>query len=288
LTIAPVALWRYGYPWWKNLANLLKRIFNNRHAVGLNWFSWIYGASSVPVLFYSRKDHPTIPSRNFDNLTIAKRIFIRELPQNRWNLFLNTGPKNEDVINLQRNKHVVGFLAKIQPLALGLATERVFIEPGSIPKTVDLFYAGKNHTSTVREKGILLLKKMKELGYRVDIPEEYLSQEEYDRRVSQAQLVWSPEGQGWDCYRHYEALALGSVPVINYPTIERDHPLIEGKQAFFYSIEGDHLINVICRALENPEKLKEMVQAGQKHINQYHRPTVLVQKMINETLSLTI
>ena len=55
-----------------------------------------------------------------------------------------------------------------------------------------------------------------------------LSLQDFYRRCAQAWIMWSPEGLGWDCFRHYESARLRSVPVINQPTIERYRPLDDG------------------------------------------------------------
>ncbi|MFZ1980797.1 MAG: hypothetical protein WAU61_05770 [Smithella sp.] len=49
-----------------------------------------------------------------------------------------------------------------------------------------------------------------------------------------------------------------SVPVINYPTIIRYQPLMEGEHCFYYGVEGEHLYNVIKNALKNKDRLKQM------------------------------
>ena len=71
---------------------------------------------------------------------------------------------------------------------------------------------------------------------RIDIPRTAAAEEFY-RRCAQAWIIWSPEGHGWDCFRHYEALACGSVPLINQPTIERYRPLLDGVHALYYDPE---------------------------------------------------
>ena len=76
-----------------------------------------------------------------------------------------------------------------------------------------------------------------------------LSLPEFYQRAARAWLVWSPEGLGWDCFRHYEAPACGSVPVINQPNIERHQPLVHGEHAFYYDRSpGELTRTILCRA----------------------------------------
>jgi hypothetical protein len=53
----------------------------------------------------------------------------------------------------------------------------------------------------------------------------YFSSHEYFGMLSQYKFVISPEGNGIDCHRHYEALMAGCIPVIE------DHPGIREKYA---------------------------------------------------------
>lgn len=48
-----------------------------------------------------------------------------------------------------------------------------------------------------------------------------LSMDEYIQDLQEHKMVWSPPGGGVDCYRHYEAMMMGSVPVVE------EHPLAE-------------------------------------------------------------
>ena len=83
----------------------------------------------------------------------------------------------------------------------------------------------------------------------VDIADRRLSQTEYWKRMSQAWLTWSPEGLGWDCFRHYEAPLAGSIPVINSPTIVRYVPLIDGVHAFYYQPDDPKVLVIGLRRL---------------------------------------
>ena len=55
---------------------------------------------------------------------------------------------------------------------------------------------------------------MRREGIDVDIGER-MPIEQYMERCAKARLVWSPEGYGKECFRHYEAALCGSVPVIS-------------------------------------------------------------------------
>jgi len=95
--------------------------------------------------------------------------------------------------------------------------------------------------------------------------------------------VWSPEGLGWECLRHYEAALAGSVPLMQSPSILRYAPLQEGEHAFYYYLEGEHLAFRIRQALQNRARLVEMGRAARQHVLQWHTHEALGRYVIEET-----
>lgn len=58
---------------------------------------------------------------------------------------------------------------------------------------------------------------------RNGIPNTYIDANQYFRELPNYKFVVSPEGNGIDCHRHYEALMAGCIPIVEY------HPGIEQK-----------------------------------------------------------
>jgi len=286
-SVNPLPLWRADRGLARNLLLFLNRLFRCSHSFGISLLPFFIGRSRVPILAYNRKDAPILARQNFGLLRHCTRFFIRELPQNNWNLFLFTSSKNEDVVNITRQPLFQNNIGKIRPMPLGYAQPMDSYLPFSENKTTDLFYAGRNHSTTVRSKGLAQLERLRDLGYRVDIPETPLERDEFLRRCAAAHLVWSPEGLGWDCHRHYESLLVGSVPLINSPTIERHHPLEHGVHCLYYFIEGDHLVETVRAALKDTERLRAISRQGREHILLWHRHERIIQYMIEETLAAT-
>lgn len=283
-SITPLPLWRKDRDLVRNILNVFKRVVGRSHNLGLYAMPWILGDSDVAALLYNRKDPPILPPQNFRLARRCRRVFIRELPQNNLNTFLFTSAKNEDVVNILRQPLVADITPKMRPMPLGFIPENPYGQPPAPEKKTDIFYAGKNHTTTVRARGLQQLEKLQQLGYRVDIPEKPIPHDEFLRRCAEAWIVWSPEGQGWDCHRHYEALSVGSVPLINYPTIERYQPLEDGTHCLFYAIEGDGLVNVVRRALESKDRMRQIATAGYHHIFRWHTHEALTRYLIDETM----
>ena len=107
---------------------------------------------------------------------------------------------------------------------------------------------------------------------------------EFYRRAARAWLVWSPEGLGWDCFRHYEALACGSVPVINQPTIECHRPLLAGEHAFYYDTNPGRLTQTIRNALADKARLRAMARAGQAYVMAHHTQEAIARYVVETTL----
>ena len=78
----------------------------------------------------------------------------------------------------------------------------------------------------------------------------------------------------------------GSVPLINYPWIERHAPLRDKEHVLHYSPEQGHLTHVIRSAMADREGLGQMVQAGREHVLLYHTYQALRDYLLTETLHM--
>ena len=104
--------------------------------------------------------------------------------------------------------------------------------------------------------------------------------------LAEARLVWSPEGLGWDCFRHYEAAAAWSVPLINTPPIERHAPLEDGKHCFLYDVSGG-MAPRIREALADPARLERMAAEARAHVLATATPKAICRYVVGEMLSAT-
>ena len=200
--------------------------------------------------------------------------FKRELAQNVWANLQRVQPLRGEYQTMMRNPHFQKMTEKFRPLSLGIPEEQLAqiqaCREASSGKRFDIFFAGTTENSTVREMGLRWLNKLSEEGYNVHLPEEWLSQSKFNEALSASWLAWSPEGSGWDCYRHYEACLAGAVPIINFPSIHRHAPLRDGVHCFYYAIEGDDLLQKVKAALSDKKRLTEMAQAARKHVFEHH------------------
>jgi len=243
---------------------------------------------SAPIAVTDTADYPAVNSDAFFLLRYACVYFKSELPSDHWRVFTRTAHANLPTPRFRRKKHWQNAIAKIRPLALGLPTGATADTPQSAPtKTADVFFSGAiEGSSTVRVQGIGELMALRERGVVVDIPEGRLSRKDFYERMAGAWLAWSPEGLGWDCFRHYEAPACGAVPVVNQPGIAWHMPLIPGQHAFFYNPVPGGLSETILAALADKKRLQAMAAAGRAHVLTHHTNEALARYVVETTLSV--
>ena len=154
-------------------------------------------------------------------------------------------------------------------------------------KRVDLFFSGRvTGSSTLRARGLAELKALERQGVTLDIPDAPLPRAQFYQRCAAAHLVWSPEGLGWDCFRHYEAPACGSVPLINQPWLDRHAPLIAGEHALYYDVEPGGLTRAVTAALADKAALARIAAAAQAHVMAHHTPAALARYVVEEARAL--
>jgi hypothetical protein len=238
----------------------------------------------APIVIWDDADMPLINRNNFFLLDRCHLYFKRELPPDHWRVFMKTGHENLPTARFRRLPRYLARLDKLRPIAIGAPPP--FPVP-AVEKSTDIFFAGRTEdASTVRWKGLTELKALRERGFVVDIAEQRLPKSEFYRRCAQAWLTWSPEGHGWDCFRHYEAAMCGSVPLINQPTIERYEPLRSGEHALYYDVEEGELTRTAVAALADRARLAAMGRAARDHVIAHHSPAAICRHVINTALKL--
>jgi hypothetical protein len=243
--------------------------------------------TGVPMAFLSPEDSPTIESQNAALVRASRLCFVRELPVNPAHLVLNTRPRYRRIANLDRRPDLAWLWPRLRPLSLGLPErtaaliERVRVDDPA-RKDIDVFFAGWTAPHTARDPAYVeQLRSLAGRGWRVEIAAGYLPHEEFLARLARSWLVWSPQGLGWEGWRHYEAAAAGAVPVINLPTIRRYAPLEHGRHALFYGVEDDQLRAVVNEALGDKPRLWAMGQAARQHVLEHHRHRHLLQHVVS-------
>ncbi len=126
--------------------------------------------------------------------------------------------------------------------------------PAAGAKDVDLYFCA-DINSAPRRRVAEELGALERMGFRVLAETARQPLPTYMERLARAYLVVSPEGYGYHCFRHYEAMLAGAVPLVNRarPAVVTD--LRDGEHAVLYDDEPGGLVRAAVRALENREEL---------------------------------
>lgn len=233
-------------------------------------FAWwlVQRFHRVPMVAVDFNDSFGIGRHAFGLLDRSRAYFKRELPADRWQVFFKSGHANIPGLRWRKKPKNRRRLGKLRPLSYYTPHQIVHVPA---EKKIDVFFAGTvEGSSTARNDGIAELEALRREGYVIDIPKERLDLAEFHRRVAQAWLAWSPAGIGWDCSRHYEIACLGTVPLINYPTIVRDQPFRDGEHCILYGVEPGELSRAVRTALQDKPRLARIGAAAADHVFAHH------------------
>ncbi|MBD3308030.1 hypothetical protein GF339_16430 [candidate division KSB3 bacterium] len=170
----------------------------------------------APVVVVDLNDIPYLKPGMVEVLQECKLYFKREVPYNRFGIYHSFRSAK------YRTQETLALLKKIRHIPLGIL-DSTFDELSQMrtpSQDIDVFWVGQM-SSTIRVKVSQYLRELASQNrWKIVIPQERLSFEEYCRMVARSKITVSVEGDGWDCFRHYEAVALGSLPLINTPTVD--------------------------------------------------------------------
>jgi hypothetical protein len=280
----------FAAPW--SFRHLNRSVFSWRFVQGRSPLFRAFGPEllrwlgTAPIAVVDHEDLPVINRNNLDLLGRCCVYFKRELPVDRWRVFLKTAHANLPTPRFRLDPRRKAWIEKLRPISLGLPLGATGLLPlDDRPKQADVFFAGRSEgSSTIRARGLAELQALAREGVTVDIAEAPLDPPAFYERCARAWLVWSPEGLGWDCFRHYEAPACGSVPLINVPTIERHRPLLNGEHALYYDPEPGGLSRAVRSALADKPRLAQMAAAAKGHVLANHTPDALARYVRDEAL----
>jgi hypothetical protein len=270
----------YTAPW--SPLGLLRALFSRRALSGKVSLTrplglqLLRGRTLPPIAVVDLEDNASINRCDRYLLDACRLYFKRELPVDSWRLFANTMTPRQPSRRFRANPANRRRIAKLRPISLGIPPDMEPLLPiARRDKTADLFFVGNVAGLPAREQGMAELGELKAAGVVVDIPDRRLDREEFYARCASAHLVWSPEGYGWDCFRHYEAAACGSVPLINYPSIQRHQPLEHGIHCLYYPPEPGGLKSTVLSALQDKARLAAMAENAREQAVRFHRRSAL-------------
>ncbi|MDQ4061212.1 MAG: glycosyltransferase [Pseudomonadota bacterium] len=273
-----------GWRWIGRLISLYVILFP-LHVLRTSGVLFLKLPTRTPIAVVDTEDHTAVNRHNFFLFPKCRAFFKRELPADHWKVFLKTAHPNLPTPRLRRRRFYREAVEKLRPISLGISEAKLARVPAAAEeKTVDVFFAGSTANSLVRARGMEQLLALRREGYVVDIADAKMTLEEYFARCARAWLTWSPEGYGWECFRHYEAAACRSVPVINQPSIYRYRPLLNGVHCVHYDVEEDGLRKAVIEALQDKPRLAAMAEAAREHVLRHHAQRRLCDYILETSL----
>jgi hypothetical protein len=234
------------------------------------WRAWRFAreSRSWPMwrsIVVDTRDRATMTRSVASSLARADAYFLRECPADlgAW-------------LGRANLRHA----SKVAPMSIGLSHERLAELPSApVEKSIDVFFAGQADTP-LRRAGLPVLRDLARAGVRVEIALAPLPRAEFYRRCASAWIVWSPEGRGWQCFRHLESAVCGSVPLINRPAIRQHEPLIDGVHGLHYDPAPGALAAAILAALADKGRLARIAGAGRAHVLRHHTHAAMCDRIL--------
>lgn len=188
----------------------------------------------------------------------------------------NLEVKDQDLI-LQGVTH-------LHPLPYELITTSY--PPPHEQKEVDVLFA-LSMNSDIRQRALDELSPLMDEGVKILRPVTPLGGEAYLSALSRSHLCISPEGLGYHCFRHYEAMLCGSIPVINRALNPVVTDLEHGKNCLMYDSEcpGD-LARVVIEALRDKTKLQSWGKQLRQHALNLHSLSAVGNQVLQKVQTL--
>jgi hypothetical protein len=285
----PDPVWRESRTWVSNGFKFLRKLAREPGSLGFYLLPWMLEGTEVPLAIYDWEDNTIIARKNWGLLRRATCYFKTQSPRNPYKAFLFQDKRNDCLFNIVRQPIYSEWIEKLRPFCVGVTLPPGWREPQNVEKKSDVFFAGAAHYSWARREGLRQLEELRVEGYRIDLhvtgpTVASIPGDEFLRRCAEAWLVWSPEGAGWDCMRHYWAPLTGSVPLLNHPDTRRHEPLIDGAHALYYGVEGDDLKRVVRLALKDKPRLQAIAAEAREFVKPRHTHAALAEHLITETM----
>lgn len=245
------------------------------------------GTIASPLVMLDFNDEPTIPHHVFPLLERCTVYFKRELPADFAKAFLGSAPEMRNHGLAYSSQFFSRNVHKLRPISIAVPESTARLASSiACPKTTDVCFFGSIN-STIRRQGLAVLESLRAQGYAIDVALGGVSGREYFERCAASWLTLSPEGYGWECFRHYEASLCRSVPVMNFPGICRHQPLVDRVHGFLYPIEGDGLRQTLVTALSDKAVLRTMAAEAARHVLAHHTHARIVEHILAAVLGDT-
>ncbi len=274
--------------WMKKLRNLVAFFKKNKDAessTGLNCFSGITDsiakiAYRVPIVIIDFDDWICLSLSSQHILQYCTFYYKRELPFNRFFLYYQHRPAHWRKMREQLLPHC----AKMRRMPLGIEDQK-YQDLKKLRKDeqdIDVFFCSQP-TSTLRIRAIEKLSNLADTTNWKIVLADSMPFKEFCDHIARSKITVSVSGGGWDCFRHYEAAALGSLPLMDQPTVDtcwRD--IADG--TFFFDSTFRNFQERLEFFLTCPERRSAALAAITRHVEQDMLHSKIVERIVAELL----
>jgi hypothetical protein len=254
------------------LAGLVRRAARGRH---------------TRLAVIDQTDHLTIHARDRGLARRCDLYFKRELAENLWSSLEGILPRGANLGAARAALRMQKLRAKLRPFALGIDESEILEPIPSAAKKYDLFYCGTPDQLPLRERIPALLAAVKANGWRILAPDQRIPLSEFRESIRASRFCLSPGGVGWDCYRHYEVAACGSIPLMNFRTVVAIDPFEHGHECFYFDPQADFLQQVESWLNLPANQTDVLARAAQKKLRDHYTFKALAHYVMAEIRSLT-
>lgn len=273
----------------RNFLGQLKKIFKESHANIYKDIQYMRGSpfrikqmnTTIPVVAIDLGDWSCLTKSSQRILKDVSFYFKRELPYNRYQLYIPERPYPWSYWKC----NLIHQVEKIYNIPLGLEDKKYYDLKNMRYKykDIDVYYCC-NNSSTLRIKIEAFLKRIscdKKWNIVIDKP---LPFEEYCQKMARSKITVSVSGGGWDCYRHYESVALGSLPIMDRPEVDMIwwQPFADN---IFFEKTLVNLIEKIEKLLKDDESRNICFEKLEKYIENHMLHSKIIEFIIGYSLA---
>lgn len=230
-------------------------------------------------------DHLTIHPRDGAFVRHCHLFFKRELAANRWNTLETVLPRGACAGHARQDPACLALRAKLRPFALGIEAVTSTPPIPAAARSHDLFYVGSADGIAFREALESVLPRLAARGWRIHAPAHRLSPEVFAEAITRSRFCLSPGGVGWDCYRHYEVAAHGSVPIFDARPLAAIEPFRHGREGFYLDPQDDLEQTLDALLRTDDATVDRMTAAARSLVERVYTLDALARYVIGETLT---
>jgi len=262
----------YGYRWSRRRKKISSNILFYKKDIFKN----------KPIIFIDSGDSETLDAHDIVLLDNSFLCFKRELRSNRFaSLGTLWSLRNYNISSIPE------LVEKFRPLRLGIS-DNLFYELSKVKKEsfmYDIFWIGSPNSYTRLKAEKILTSISKKYNLKINDFSKKLPKSEFYRCLANSKITISLEGGGWDCYRHYEAVALRTPLLLTTPSIELGN-FFDEEMVNFMRSDLEDMESKIVHILENYAKYEQYAKNAYEFLQENLTTSKIGKKMFEEIITV--